>query len=133
MVWSNTDGNAHGFDGRRMGIMFCGTKGTLAADYGSYKITPEGDRLKGVDEPPASLPRSRGHHREWLDALKSRRPCSCDVEYGQKLTTAALLGNISLRVGRQIRWNAAEERIVNDADANAYLTREYRAPWKLPS
>jgi hypothetical protein len=34
-------------------------------------------------------------------------------------------------VGRKIRWNAAQETIVDDAQASQLLTRPYRVPWKL--
>ena len=46
-------------------------------------------------------------------------------------TTATLLGNIALRVGRTIEWDAKAERITNCPEANAHLAREYRSPWKL--
>jgi hypothetical protein len=69
------------------------------------------------------------HVRNFLDCVKSRaRPVS-DVEDGHGATTACHLANISLRTGRKIRWDAAKEQIVGDAEANAMLERPYRKPW----
>jgi hypothetical protein len=94
--------------------------------------------MGGYKEPEPSLPRSPGHHREFLDAIKSRTQCSCDWEYGHRLTTAVLVGNVALKAGKKIRWDAERELCVDasgkpDAEANKFLGREYRAPWKLPA
>jgi predicted dehydrogenase len=138
VVWSHMAANARGFDGKGLGIAFFGTNGTLLADYGSYKIYPEGKRMDGWKEPEPSLPRSPGHHREFLDAIKSRQRCSCDWEYGHRLTSAVLLGNVALKAGKKLRWDARRELCVDaagktDDEANRWLSREYRAPWKLPA
>ena len=42
------------------------------------------------------------------------------------------LGNIALRTGEKLKWDAAAERITNHPEANALLTKEYRKPWALP-
>jgi predicted dehydrogenase len=131
MVWSHTDANAHGLEDQGLGIMFQGTEATLVANYKTHRIIPEKGR-KIVE--PASVPnRSVGHHREWLDAQKTRDQCSCRFEYGHRLTTVGNLGNISLWTGEKLRWDPAAERITNHPEANHYLTKEYRAPWALPS
>jgi predicted dehydrogenase len=131
MVWSHTDANSHGIDNQGLGIMFQGTDATLVADYETHRLLPE--RGRRVDAPPESLPRSPGHHREWLDAIKSRAQCSCHFGYGHRLTSVGNLGNISLWTGEKLKWDPALERIVNHADANLYLTKEYRKPWALPN
>jgi predicted dehydrogenase len=130
LVWSHTDANNHGIENQGLGIMFQGTDATLVASYNDYRILPE--RGKKIDLPKPSLPRSVGHHREWLDAIKSRKTCSCNFAYGHRLTTVGNLGNISLWSGEKLKWDAASERIVNHSEANQYLTKEYRAPWKIP-
>jgi len=131
MVWSQTDSNGHGLEDMRQGIMFQGTNGTLVANYNTYKIIPEAG--KTIEEPPKVLPRSVGHHREWLNAIKSREQCSCNFEYGHRLTSVGELGNISLWTDKKLVWDAEAERITNDDDANQYLTKEYRKPWVLPA
>jgi predicted dehydrogenase len=130
LVWSHTDANNHGIENQGLGIMFQGTDATLVSSYGDYRIVPEKGRK--IDLPKPSLPRSVGHHREWLDAIKSRKPCSCNFAYGHRLTTVGNLGNISLWSGEKLKWDAASERIVNHTEANQYLTKEYRNPWTIP-
>jgi predicted dehydrogenase len=131
MVWSQTDADSHGIENQGLGIMFQGTEATLVADYSHYRIIPEKGRK--IEVPPKTLPRSVGHHREWLDAIKSRVPCSCHFGYGHRLTTVGSLGNISLWTGEKLKWDPVAERIVNHPEANQYLTKEYRGPWTLPS
>lgn len=131
LIWSQTDANGHGFEDMRQGIMFQGTKGTLVANYRTHKIIPEPGQT--IEEPPVVLPRSVGHHREWLDKIKTREQCSCNFEYGHRLTSVGELGNISLWTGKKLEWDAKAERITNDEDANQHLTKEYRKPWTLPT
>ncbi|GAC1473896.1 MAG: Gfo/Idh/MocA family oxidoreductase [Isosphaeraceae bacterium] len=132
MVWSQTDANAHGFEGRGLGIQFQGTEATLVADYDKFQIFTEKDAK--FDLPSPSLERSPGHHREWINAIKSRQQCSCHFEYGHRLTTVGHLGNMALWSGERLRWDAKTERVLNHTDANRYLTRDvYRKPWALPA
>jgi predicted dehydrogenase len=131
MVWSQTDASTHGLENKGQGIMFQGTDATLVAGYDWYRIIPEKGRK--IDEPPKTLPRSVGHHREWLDAIKSRAKCSCHFGYGHRLASVGNLGNVSLWTGEKLTWDPVAERITNHPDANRYLTKEYRKPWTLPS
>jgi predicted dehydrogenase len=71
----------------------------------------------------------RRHVREFLDCIKSRRQPISDVESAHGVTTACHLANVSLRVGRKLRWDAAREEVSGDADANRLLVRPYRTPW----
>jgi len=131
MVWSQTDANAHGLEDMGQGIMFQGTNGTLVASYNSYKIIPA--KGKTIEEPPKTLPRSVGHHREFLNAIKTREKCSCNFDYGHRLSSVGELGNISLLTGEKLAWDAKAEKITNHPDANQFLTKEYRKPWILPA
>ncbi len=131
MIWSQTDFNSHGLEDMGLGIMFQGTNATLVANYNTYKIIPEKKGEK-IDEPPPSLPRSPGHHREWLDAIRSRSQCSCHFEYGHRLSSVGHLGNIALWSGEKLHWDAQAE-VTNSTNGNKHLKRaEYRAPWSLP-
>jgi hypothetical protein len=130
MVWSQTDANPHGLENMGQGIMFQGTEGTLVTNYNTHRlITPD---VKPLPEPPKTLPRSVGHHREWLDGIKTRTPCSCHFAYGHRLSSVGMLGNIALWTGEKLKWDAAAERFTNHPEANRFLSKEYRAPWSLP-
>ena len=69
------------------------------------------------------------HVRNFLDCVKSRRPPLSDLESSHRTATICHLGNLSLRLGRKIRWDAPREEIVGDAEAAALLRRPYRTPW----
>ncbi len=131
LVWSLQTGNTNGFHGRTAGVEFIGDRGTLHGHYNDYVIIP--NRGEEILEPEPTLPRSPGHHREWLDKIRTREQCSCHFGYGHELTNVGHLGNIALRTGQVIHWDAEAELVKNCEEANQYLLRpEYRSPWTLP-
>jgi predicted dehydrogenase len=69
------------------------------------------------------------HVRHFLDCVKSRKEPISDLESGHRVATVCHLANISLRLGRRLRWDAAKEEIVDDAEASRMLVRPYREPW----
>lgn len=71
----------------------------------------------------------RDHARNFLDCVKSRQPPIADVADGHKVAVACHLANLSLRLGRRLRWDWRTETVVGDAEATAQLERPYRAPW----
>ena len=70
--------------------------------------------------------------RNFLDCVKSRKRPNADVEEGHLSAILCHLGNIATRLGRSLRWDAEKEEIAGDADANRWLSKEYRKPWVLP-
>jgi predicted dehydrogenase len=69
------------------------------------------------------------HVRNFLDCIKSRQPPISDLESAHRVSVICHLANISLRLGRQVRWDAQREEISGDAEANKMLVRPYRVPW----
>ncbi len=69
------------------------------------------------------------HVRNFLDCVKTRQTRIADVEEGHHTAVTCHLANISLRLGRKVRWDAEKEEIVGDREASGYLVREYRKPW----
>ncbi|HOL73001.1 MAG TPA: Gfo/Idh/MocA family oxidoreductase [Bryobacteraceae bacterium] len=67
--------------------------------------------------------------RDWLSSMRTRKLPFCDVEDGHRVATATHLANISLRLGRSVRWDPAKETIIGDKEAAAMLVRPYRKPW----
>ncbi|MBI5385772.1 MAG: Gfo/Idh/MocA family oxidoreductase [Verrucomicrobia bacterium] len=139
MTWMSSMTNSYGFDlhgepkpQRRLGIYFHGANGTMFANYGMFKIVPEGDKMKGQPEVPKSIPPSPGHEREWLDCIKSRQQPSVSVFYHVKVDVPIVLSLLSLKLGRSIRFDPATEWIVGDAEAARLAVPKYRAPWKFP-
>lgn len=74
---------------------------------------------------------SANHQQNFLDCIRSRKPCVCPAEVGHRSATCCHLANIAMRLGRHLQWDPAAERFVNDDEANAMLVRPYRAPWTL--
>jgi len=69
--------------------------------------------------------------RNFLDCIKSREKCLCDLEEGHRSTTFAHLANISLEMGARIEWDPVQERITNNKNANTLLHYEYRKSRRL--
>jgi hypothetical protein len=82
--------------------------------------------------PDPSIPDSPGHIREFLDSIRSRNTrTTCNFDYSHQLNKGALLANIAFRTGARLEWDDARERIANHREANRFLTRRYRKPWRL--
>ena len=73
------------------------------------------------------------HEMNWVDACKGKNPASSPFEYAAPLTEVMLLGLVALKTGqgKKILYDGANMRVTNVPEANAYLTREYRAGWSL--
>lgn len=69
------------------------------------------------------------HVRNFLDCVKSRETPISDLASGHRVSTMCHLANLSLRLGRRLKWDAQREEILDDAAANEQLVRPYRAPW----
>jgi predicted dehydrogenase len=69
------------------------------------------------------------HVRNFLDCIRSRKEPISDLESSHRVATVCHLANISLRLGRRLRWDAVREEIIEDAEASRMLVRAYRAPW----
>lgn len=113
------------------GATFIGSKGRIWVARGKLMSDPVELAELPVSPQDVRLYESANHHKDFLDCIKSRKPPICDVEIGHRSATACHLGNISLRLGRKIKWDAMAEKIVGDEQAEAMLSRPYRGPWKL--
>jgi predicted dehydrogenase len=69
------------------------------------------------------------NERDWLDSMRSRKRPLCEVEDGHRVSTTCNLANMSLRLGRSIRWDPEKEQVIGDREAAAMCVRPYRAPW----
>ncbi len=135
-----------------------GTKGTLYLFGDGYEVVPDG---VSMDEFPARTPLTRQsdsryrrdakpqieprkvrgtstadtapHARNFLDCVKSRGKCNCDVETGHRSTSATLLANIALKTRALLDWDSHAERFPRNPEANKLLVYKYRAPYKFPA
>jgi hypothetical protein len=72
------------------------------------------------------------HARNFLDCVRSRKSCNCDIETGHRSTTATLVADIALKTRTHLQWDSKTERFTNSDAANRLLNYHYRAPYKLP-
>ena len=115
------------------GILFVGEKGCITAGgwSGMPRLLPL-ELHRDYKRPAKTLPRVEGHHADWLQACKGGRPASGNFGYGAKLTELVLLGNVALRTGKLLRWDAAAMKAANAPAADQYLRLPYRKGWELP-
>lgn len=133
-TYENRECNAQQLAGNGYGISFHGTNATLYINRNYLEITPEKvERGKKPEVVKVENKNNQGqvHARNFLDCIKSRQLPISDIEIGHRSTSTCLLGNVALRSGRRVVWNAKTEKIESDSAAAKYLTREYRKPWKL--
>src|SRR5262249_9051950 len=138
---------------------FMGTQGTLLLSRDGYEIVPDkkvsptntfakiiGGHPVGGPQP---VPETEGalwcepaqdksgdwkrqyvdHARNFIDCVKARRTPNSDLESSHHVSTTCHLANLSLRLGRKLRWDVARQDMVGDPEASALLSRPYRAPW----
>ncbi|MFM1944818.1 MAG: hypothetical protein RI897_3800 [Verrucomicrobiota bacterium] len=114
------------------GTLFVGSKGMITCPgwAGAPKLLPL-TLMDNFERPPKTLPRSNGHHRDWLDACKGGEPASANFEYGAALTEMGLLGLVAMRVGKRLDWDAAAMKATNAPEADGYINGTYRKGWEL--
>ena len=117
-------------DGAGVGNIFYGSEGYMVVkNYDSYQIYLGQHREKGQS-------RSAGgnHFGNWIKAMRSRHNSdqNAPVETAHLSSGLAHLGNISYRLGRQLEFDPKTEQFIGDEEANAMLTRKYRAPFIVP-
>ena len=112
------------------GMLFVGDKGMLLSDYGKHALLPEKDWVD-FERPEPTIPKSLGHHAEWIHACKTGAPTTCNFEYAGKLTEANHLGNVAFRTGKKLVWDAGNLRVANVPEADSLIRRPYRSGWNL--
>jgi hypothetical protein len=116
------------------GVIFVGDKGLLTCGgwSGMPRLLPL-ELHREYKRPPRTLPRVEGHHADWLQACKGGTPACSNFEYGARLTELVLLGNVALRTGRLLKWDAVNMKASNAPEADQFLRGTYRKGWELPA
>lgn len=116
------------------GIIFVGDRGKiLVKGWGGEtpRLLPE-SRHRDFKPPTPTLPRSVGHHAEWIQACKQGTPTASDFDFAGPLTEAVLLGSVAIRMrGEKLRWDSANLKVPNLPEAEALLHYDYRPGWTL--
>jgi predicted dehydrogenase len=136
-------------------IEFRGTQGTLYLQARGFEVVPDSltpnefpartpvnrnlERGYRTGSRPRIQPRqvqgsapTENHARNFLECVRSRRRCTCDIETGHRSTSAALIANVAHKTRTYLEWDGRAERFTNNREANRHLSYEYRAPYRLP-
>ncbi len=141
LLWEHMIGCGVGPWQREHGCAFHGENGILVVDRGGWEVYSETDQFKQKERVFRMMPTPRQagsgdfhfeHVKNFIACVKSRQVPTADVEIGHKSVLACHLGNIAVRLKRYVKWDAQNERIVGDAEAQALVGRPYRSPWVLP-
>jgi predicted dehydrogenase len=143
MIWEHATAIGQGPYMRDHGVAFHGNNGVLVVDRGGWEVlaeteTPSGSpkRYRMAGEPrrgTGGTDSHLAHVKNFLECMDSRARPRSDVEIGHNSMIACHLGNIAYRLGRRVAWDVAGEKMIGDAEAQALVTRPYRAPWALKS
>jgi len=156
VTFSQFNGNAGTWSLPGCELELRGTLGTLYLFGDGYEVVPD---TVSEDEFPARSPLNRSrdsqyrnnaqariqaqkkrgtstadtalHARNFLDCIKNRSKCNCDIEIGHRSTSATLLANIALKTKAVLDWDSQGERFPQNPEANALLSYKYRDPYKL--
>ena len=119
---------------------FYGTEATMVVDRSRISIAPEPKSEKIQDVPGYLLSEEEEilpaddkfrHSEVFLENVRERKQPEANAETGHYATNLGHLMNVSWQVGRSIRWDGEKEVVVGDEEANALVSKPYRAPWKL--
>jgi hypothetical protein len=117
-------------EGHDNGNVFYGDKGTVSIGRKGWQVT-----FKDGSKGPSGPRRRDTHTANFIKAVRSRKisDLNADVEVAHYSATLCHLANIAMRIGRRLKFNPARERFIDDAQANAYLTKQYRKGYELPT
>jgi predicted dehydrogenase len=117
--------------GRWDGILI-GQRGKLFFNRGrtQWLVTPE-ETAHAFQRPPQSLPRVENEDLEWVAACKGGSPALSSFEYSGPFSEMVLLGNVAIRLGRKVQWDAQALRCPDAPEADQYLRPQFRSGWTL--
>jgi predicted dehydrogenase len=116
------------------GVKFIGDEGWVFVHIHGQRLEAEPALLLQVKIPETAavqLGRSPGHHRNFLDSVKSRKDPVATAEIGHRTASVCHLNNIAMAVGHKVKWDPAKEHFIDDEKANSLVTPSMRSPWSL--
>jgi predicted dehydrogenase len=130
-------------DQRSHAKCFLGTEASMLLDRSRYSIVAEATGGKGVN-PNCGLinpteevvatdsdTEMRAHQIAFLENVRQHKQATANLETGHRATNLGHLMNISWQVGRTLHWDGENDRVLDDPEADALVTKPYREPWTL--
>jgi len=120
----------YGLEGHDNGDIFYGDEGTLSIGRNGWQVT-----FKNGEKGPGGPRGSYKHAQNFVNAVRSRKASDlyAGVEVGHCSAALCHMGNIAMRVGRRLKFDAVNEHFIDDNEANTYLTKQYRKGYELPA
>lgn len=136
-TWEHRTYAGNNAEKTNIGCYFYGTEGTFHMGWLDGWTFYPADRKKPVlhEGPKLNQPDDQNIRELWanfLECIKTGKRPVCDIEIGHRSTNMSLLGMLSLKLGRSVRWDGEKETVIGDPEANKLLSRPYRAPWQYP-
>jgi hypothetical protein len=98
----------------------------------SLRLLPE-EAMRSFKRPAKKYPRVKGGPiQEWVEAIKNGTQPGANFEYASRLTEVVLLGNLAIRLGKPIKWDSENLKVIGAPEADAMIRREYREGWEFP-
>ncbi len=116
-------------EGFENGVAFYGTEGYMLIGRKSWTVVEKRNKIAFEHKVEFT---EQPHVENFLAAVQKQTPLNCDIEEGYRSTLLAHLGNLSFRVGRPLRFDAATQALVGDPHANELLKRLGRKEFSIP-
>jgi predicted dehydrogenase len=115
------------------GVKFEGDEGWIFIHVHDPLVEASDPRIleSQLQEGEVSLGRSPGHHRNFIDCVRSRQEPMASAEVGHRTATICHLNNIAMKLGRSLQWDPVNEVVIGDEEANKLLKPDMRSPWNL--
>ena len=112
--------------GGNASIRLEGDEGWVESKGWRSKLVASNDKILDLpeNEKKITVPTAKNEHVNFLESIKAKRATVYTPEFGHRLSTLLHCGNIALKLNRKVEWNPANERFVNDPEAEKYRKRE---------
>ena len=120
------------FDGTTPGVQIYGDDGWVKVSRGKFEASDKKFDMPvsmGDDDVPYET--KVGHHRIFIESIKSRIDPNVPVETGHTSCTVCNLGNIAMELGRPVVWNPIVQKFMHDEEATRLLHYDYRPGYSL--
>lgn len=136
MLWDHATGIDGGYYGRSHGVGFVGNNGTLVVDRAGWEVIPEGGKEPKMERVELKKGDGQGlnnHMKNFVDCVRDNETnTNCHIGIAANTARVAHLGNIAVKTGDRLYWDAEKSQFIDNEAANALLMPNYRAPWVLP-
>ena len=120
------------------GVLFAGEKGILCSNawgVGGVVRLAGDEKCRGVQDHeagksiPETLPRTKDHMREWLDACKGEGKTFQGFDTSACIAEVAMVGMVAMRLGKPVEWDSEALKVKGQADAEPWVHLEQRKKW----